>query len=112
LGALLILQAGAVAAAGQAPTAPASDAPPTIELRARIHADSLRVERQGDATLSVAAQPLLAKDIAVTRSKPVANGATVRDVDVQLDVFVTVDPDGGPPAVAASLSSAPGEPKP
>jgi hypothetical protein len=110
-GALLILQAGAAAVLAPPATPPASSLP-TIEFRARVHADSLRVERRGDAHLTVTADPLLAKAIDVRPSKPVPNGVTVRDVDVQLDVFVTVDPSGGQPAATASLSSSTGEPQP
>ena len=112
LGALLILQAGAASVLAAPPSAPPATTLPTIELRARVHADGLRVEQQGEARLTVTADPLLAKAIEVERSKPVPNAVTVRDVDVQLDVFVTVDPAGGRPAVTARVSSYPGEPQP
>ena len=109
-GALFILQAGAASVLAPQPT-PASTLP-TIELRARVHADSLRVEQQGEARLTVAADPLLDKAIEVQRSKPVPNAVTVKDVDVNLDVFVTIDPAGDPPSVTARVSSDPGEPQP
>jgi hypothetical protein len=110
-GAFLILQAGAAAVMAP-PTTPPASTLPTIEFRARIHADSVRVERQGEANLTVTADPLLARSIEVRPSKPVPNGVTVRDVDVQVDVFATVDPSGGEPALNASVSSSTGEPQP
>ena len=113
LGALFILQAGAATVLAGPPSAePPAATLPTIELRARVHADSLRVEQQGEARLTVAADPLLAKAIEVERSKPVPNAVTVKNVDVLLDVFVTIDPAGGQPAVTARVSSYPGEPQP
>ena len=112
LGALLILQAGAAAAANPAVAPPPSATLPTIELRARIRADSIRVEQEGEAHLTVDADPLLAKAIDVQRSKQMPNAVTVRDVEVRLDATVTVDPDGGPAIVNARLSSDPGEPQP
>lgn len=111
LGALFILQAGAASVLAAPQPAPVPTLP-TIELRARVHADSLRVERQGEARLTVTADPLLDKAIDVERSKPVPNAVTVKNVDVNLDVFVTVDPAGGPPAVTARVSSDQGEPQP
>ena len=112
LGALVILQAGAAAAANLAVAPPPSATLPTIELRARIRADRLRIEQEGEAQLTVEADPLLAKAIDVRRSKPVPNAVTVRDVEVTLDATVTLDPNGGPPAVTARVSSDPGEPQP
>jgi hypothetical protein len=107
-GALLILQAGAAAALAQ----PSADAgPPTIELHARVHADRIKLEREGDAKLTVYADPILAQAISVDRSKPVPNGATVRNVEVVLDAQVTVDPNGGP-ARASATATATGEPQP
>ena len=111
-GALLILQVGAASVLAAPSTSPPAATLPTIELRARVHADSLRVEQQGEARLTVAADPLLAKAIDVERSKPVPNAVTVKNVDVNLDVFVTIDPAGGPPAVTARVSSDQGEPQP
>jgi len=106
--ALLILQAGAAAA--MAP--PASDVgPPTIQIHARVHADRIKVERQGEARLTVHADPILAQAIAVDRSKPVPNGATVRNVDVVLDAQVAVDPNGGPLTASATAKTT-GEPQP
>ena len=111
LGALFILQAGAASVLAAPQPAPVPTLP-TIELRARVRADSLRVEQQGEARLTVTADPLLDKAIEVQRSKPVPNAVTVKNVDVNLEVFVTVDPAGGPPAVTARVSSDPGEPQP
>jgi len=109
--ALLILQAG-TAAVMASPAPPALDlGPPTIELQARVHADSIRVERQGDAHLRVYADPVLAKAINVQRSKPIPNGATVRNVEVVLDANVAVDPNGGP-ASASIQATTPGELQP
>ena len=109
-GALFILQAGAAAALAQpAPTADAG--PPTIQLHARVHADRIKVDRQGDAHLTLYADPLLAKAITDDRSKPVPHGATVRNVEVVLDAQVTVDPNGGP-ARAFATATATGEPQP
>jgi hypothetical protein len=112
-GALFILQAGAASVLGSPPSAqPPVSTLPTIELRARVRADRLRIEREGEARLTVEADPLLAKAIDVRRSKPVPNAVTVRDVEVTLDATATIDPDGGPAAVAARVSSDPGEPQP
>lgn len=109
-GALLILQAGAAVALALAP--PAGDAvPPTIQLHARVHADRIKVERDGDAHLTVYADPVLAQAIHVDRSRPVPNGATVKNVDVVLDARVTVDPNGGPLAASATATTT-GEPQP
>jgi hypothetical protein len=55
---------------------------------------------------------LLAKAFDVRRSQPVPNAVTVRNVEVQLDATVTVDPAGGPAIVNARVSSDPGEPQP
>ena len=112
LGALIILQAGAAVVANPAVAPPPAATLPTIELRAHVRADRLRVEREGEARLTVEADPLLAKAIDVRRSKPVPNAVTVRDVEVTLDATATIDPDGGPAAVAARVSSDPGEPQP
>lgn len=109
-GALLILQAGA--AAVMVPSATPESASPTIQLRARVQADSLRIERRGEARLTVTADPLLARAIDVRPSKPVPNGVAVRDVDVQIDIFATIDPSGARPSVDASVSSSTGEPQP
>jgi hypothetical protein len=112
LGALFILQAGAAAVANPAVAPPPLATLSTIELRARIQADRLRVEQEGEAFLTVEADPLLAKAIDVRRSQPVPNAVTVRNVEVQLDATVTVDPAGGPAIVNARVSSDPGEPQP
>lgn len=90
---------------------PADAGPPTIQLHARIRADSIRVERQGEAHLTVAADPVLAQAVDVRRSKPVPNGQTVKNVVIDLDARATVDPDGGPPAVSIRAAT-PGEPSP
>ena len=105
-GALLILQAGA--AAVLAPGQPSATAP-TIEIRARVRADRIRVEREGEASLSVHAEPLLDRRIEVDRSKPVPGATTVRNVEVTLDAAVTVDPNGGPATVSAQAKTT-GEP--
>jgi len=111
LGALFILQTGAAVAAARAADAP-SQAPPTIELHARVHADRIRIERRGESHLTVTADPLLERAVDARSSKPLPNAQTVKNVDVNLDVHVTVDPNGGPPAVTAQLSSTPGEHQP
>ena len=109
-GALFILQAGAAAALAQpAPTADAG--PPTIQLHARVHADRIKLEREGEARLTVYADPILAKAITVDRSKPVPNGATVSNVEVVLDAVATIDPNGGP-ARASATATTTGEPSP
>jgi hypothetical protein len=109
-GALFILQAGAAAALAT----PAADAgPPTIQLHARVQADRIKVEREGEASLTVYADPVLAKAIHVDRSKPVPNGATVKNVEVVLDAQATIDPNGGPvTATATATATATGEPQP
>lgn len=109
LGALLILQAGTAAVLAPAP-AQASATAPTIEIRARVRADSIRVEREGEASLTVHAQPLLAQKIEVDRSRPVPNATTVRNVEIVLGAAVTIDPAGRPATVSADAETTTGEP--
>jgi hypothetical protein len=111
-GALLILQAGAAAAMAQPAAPPSTEAgSPTIQLHARVRADRIKVEREGEAKLTVHADPILAKAINVDRSRPVPNGGTVRNVEIVLDAQVTVDPNGGPLTASATAETT-GEPQP
>ena len=106
-GPCLILLTGAAALL---PPAAPEVVQPTIELHTRVHADSLRIETQGNACLTVEANPLLVKETLITRSKPVPSGQSVRDVDIQVDLSVTVDPKAEP--VAANPDILSGEPPP
>ncbi|HEX8364293.1 MAG TPA: hypothetical protein VF603_03300 [Allosphingosinicella sp.] len=84
LSALLLLQAAAV------------QTPPDIQLRIDVHADRVRIERQGEASLEVSG----GEGSAVRVEAPDANGQrTRRNVDVRIEAEARLaDPANASPA--------------
>lgn len=71
----------------------ASTAPPVIELNARVHTDSVTIEKHGDARLTVYAEPEAGKIVDV--QAPKANGRkTLHNVEATVHAEANVaEPD-------------------
>ena len=76
--------------------AAAAQPPPDIELRIDVHADRVRIERRGEASLEVRAGPDAGSEVRV--EAPAANGRrTLRNVDIRVRAEARIaDPELNP----------------